>query len=137
MGFLDKAKEAAEKAMASAQQAAQQGQAKVGSYQQGRSEKELYSTLGEAFYREQRSGGDRQAVQAALDALDAHVAAAAAAAQAAADQAAAHAAGQAAAPGAAAWPAAPAPGAPTPPPPSAGPPGGAPAASGNFTLDDL
>jgi hypothetical protein len=133
MGFLDKAKEAAEKAMASAQQAAQQGQAKVGAYQQGKSENELYRTLGEAFYREQRSGGDRLAVQGALDALDAHMTAAAAAAQAAADQAAAQAAAQSSAP-AQAWPAAPAPGAPAAP---SAPPASAPATGGNFTLDDL
>jgi hypothetical protein len=129
MGFLDKAKEAAEKAMASAQQAAQQGQAKVGAYQQGKSENELYRNLGEAFYREQRSGGDRQSVQASLDALDAHMAAAAAAAQAAADQAAAQAAAQSTAP-APSWQ--PAPGAP-----AAAPPSSAPATSGNFTLDDM
>jgi hypothetical protein len=124
MGFLDKAKEAAEKAMA-------QGQAKVGSFQQGRSEAELYKTLGEAFYNEQRSGGDRAAVQAGLDALDAHMAAAAAAAQAAAAQ---QAANQAAAPPAQGY------GAPapqqtyTPPPASAA---GTAATSGDFTLDDL
>jgi hypothetical protein len=122
MGFLDKAKEAAEKAMA-------QGQAKVGSFQQGRSETELYKTLGEAFYNEQRHGGDRGAVQAGLDALDAHMAAAAAAAQAAAAQ---QAAAQAAAPAQSYG--APAQQAYTPPPASAS---GTAATGGDFTLDDL
>src|SRR5690348_13407638 len=76
MGFLDKAKEAAASAMA-------QGQAKVGAYQQGRNETELYRALGEAFYREQRQGGDRDAVTGALSALDSHFAQVAAAAAAA------------------------------------------------------
>ena len=123
MGFLDKAKEAAEKAM-------QQGQAKVGSYQQGRSESELYRTLGEAFYSEQRGTGDRQAVQAGLDAVDAHFAAIAAAAAAGAQPSAAQ---PPAAPPASSGQGAPAstasPGAPTAP--------GGTASGGNFTLDDL
>jgi hypothetical protein len=74
MGLMDKAKEAALQAKASAQQMAQQGQAKVASVQQGRSEAELLRALGEAFYNEQRRGGDQQAVIAALGALDAHYA---------------------------------------------------------------
>jgi hypothetical protein len=119
MGFLDKAKEAAEKAMA-------QGQAKVGSFQQGRSEAELYKTLGEAFYNEQRNGGDRGAVQAGLDALDAHMAAAAAAAQAAAAQQAATAQTYSAPPPQQTF------GGPTPP--AAGSPA---TTGGDFTLDDL
>jgi hypothetical protein len=123
MGFLDKAKEAADRAVASAQQAAQQGQAKVATYQSGKSEGELYKALGEAFFNEQRRGADRSAVVAALTALDEHFAAAAAAA--AAQPA------PPAAPGYAPPPAAPgaapaAPGAPAPAAPA-----------GNFTLDDL
>jgi hypothetical protein len=70
MGFLDKAKEAANQAMASAQQAAQQGQAKLGEMQQGRAESELLKTLGDAFYNEQRRGGDRQTTIDALVAVD-------------------------------------------------------------------
>jgi hypothetical protein len=123
MGFLDKAKEAAEKAMA-------QGQAKVGSFQQGRSESELYKTLGEAFYNEQRHGGDRGAVQAGLDALDAHMAAAAAAAQAAAAQ-------QAAAQAAAPTQTYSAPGTPQTYTPPSAPTGGPATTTGDFTLDDL
>jgi hypothetical protein len=122
MGFLDKAKEAAEKAMA-------QGQAKVGSFQQGRSEAELYKTLGEAFYNEQRHGGDRGAVQAGLDALDTHMAAAAAAQAAAAQQA----ASQAAAP--AQTYSAPGPQQTYTPP--AAPTAGPATTTGDFTLDDL
>jgi hypothetical protein len=125
MGFLDKAK-------ATATQAMQQGQAKVGAIQQGRAEADLYRNLGEATYRAQRQGGDPAAVEAAVAALDTHFAQVAEAAAAAA------AAGAPGAPGATApalscpmgAPGAPAaPAAPTAPP--AAPP------SGNFTLDDM
>ncbi len=123
MGFLDKAKEAAEKAMAATQQAAQQGQAKIETMQQSKSEGELLKALGDAYYGEQRHGGSHDAVEAALAALDAHHAAVAATAT----------------------PGGPADAAPsgdasaTPPAPPAAPtPPAAPAApSGNFTLDDL
>ena len=111
MGLMDKAKEAAEKAKASAQHVAQQGQAKVASVQQGRSEGELYRTLGEAVYAEQRRGGGHEAVAAALDTLDAHFAAA---------------------PPATAPPAAPAGAGPVPPASAPQPP-----PSGDFTLDDF
>ncbi|HEY3924783.1 MAG TPA: hypothetical protein VGL75_09485 [Acidothermaceae bacterium] len=120
MGLLDKAKASATAAMA-------QGQAKVGAFQQGRSESELYKALGEAFYREQRQGGDHEATVAALVAVDTALAQAA---QAAAQQAAQPAPYQ--------QPAAPyqqpaAPGQPYTPPPASGT---APTA-GNFTLDDM
>src|SRR3954470_18845215 len=82
MGFMDKAKEAALQAKTQAQQLAQQGQAKVQTIQQGRSEGELYRTLGEAVYQAERHGGEREAIAAALTALDQHFAAVAAAAQA-------------------------------------------------------
>ena len=78
MGLMDKAKEAAMQAKASAEKLAQQGQAKVAEVQQHRSEAELYRTLGEAYYAEQRRGGNHEAVVAALDALDQHFASAAA-----------------------------------------------------------
>jgi len=136
MGFLDKAKEAADRAVANAQQMAQQGQAKFDGYQSGKSEAELYKALGEAFFAEQRRGADRSAVVAALAALDEHFAAAA---QAAAAQAAAAQAAQAPPPPAYSPPP-PAYGAPGSPPPAAPTPpaAGAPAApAGNFTLDDL
>ena len=109
MGLLDKAKEAAIQAKASAQQMAQQGQAKVASAQHGRSEGDLYRALGEAVFNEQRRGGDHDAVVAAVAAIDAHLAAPAAPA--------------------------PAPGPATPAPGPATPAADAPA--GNFTLDDL
>jgi len=117
MGLLDKAKASATAAMA-------QGQAKVGAFQQGRSESDLYKALGEAFYREQRQGGDHEATVAALVAVDNALAQAA---QAAAAQ-----------PTPYQQPAAPyqqpaAPGQPYTPPPASG---AAPTA-GNFTLDDM
>jgi hypothetical protein len=117
MGLLDKAKASATAAMA-------QGQAKVGAFQQGRSEAELYKALGEAFYREQRQGGDHEATVAALVAVDTALAQAA---QAAAAQPAPY--QQPAAPYQ--QPAAPA--QPYTPPPASGT---APTA-GNFTLDDM
>ena len=76
MGFLDKAKEAAEKAVAATQQAAQQGQAKIGEMQAAKSDGDLLKALGEAYYNEQRSGGGHEAVEAALAAVDEHRAAA-------------------------------------------------------------
>ena len=110
MGFLDKAKEAADRAVAATTQAAQQGQAKFDTYQTGKSEAELYKTLGEAVFNEQRRGAGPAAVSEALAALDAHFAAAPAAGSATP----------------------PATGSATPPP-AAGPA----TPTGNFTLDDL
>ena len=117
MGLLDKAKASATAAMA-------QGQAKVGAFQQGRSESELYKALGEAFYREQRQGGDHEGTVAALVAVDTALAQAA---QAAAAQPAPY--QQPAAP----YQQPPAPGQPYTSPPASGT---APTA-GNFTLDDM
>ena len=74
MGFMDKAKEAALQAKTQAQHLAQQGQQKVATIQEGRSLSELYRTLGEAYYNQQRHGGDAAAVTAALQALDEHFA---------------------------------------------------------------
>jgi hypothetical protein len=126
MGFMDKAKEAALQAKAQAQQIAQQGQAKVATIQQGRGEAELFRTLGEAVYNEQRRGGDREAVTAALNALDQHYAVAAATPASTGEPAAPATppAGADAAPGTPAAPAAP--GAPAEAPPG-----------GSFTLDNL
>jgi hypothetical protein len=116
MGLLDKAKASATAAMA-------QGQAKVGAFQQGRSESDLYKALGEAFYREQRQGGDHDSTVAALVAVDAALAQAA---QAAAAQPAPY--QQPAAPYQQ-----PAAGQPYTPPPASG----ASPTAGNFTLDDM
>jgi hypothetical protein len=124
MGFMDKAKEAALQAKTQAQQLAQQGQALVATMQQGRGEAELFRTLGEAFYNEQRRGGDREAVTAALTALDQHFAAAAAAPPSTGETGAPAAGSAPSAPGAPAAPAAP--GTPAEAPPS-----------GSFTLDNL
>jgi hypothetical protein len=119
MGFLDKAKEAAEKAMAATQQAAQQGQHKIETMKEAKSESDLLKTLGEAVYSEARQGGTHDAVDAALTALDAHYAAVAASAAPPADV-----------------PAGPIDGPPVQAPPAPTP--SAPAAPvGNFTLDDM
>jgi len=123
MGFLDKAKEAAEKAMAATQQAAQQGQAKIETMQQAKSEGELLKALGEAYYNEQRSGAGHEAVEVALAAIDAHHAGVAAAAA------------DVAAPSTDQAPSAPTPPSAAPSPPAPPAPPAAPA--GNFTLDDL
>jgi hypothetical protein len=72
MGFLDKAKEAANQALVATQQAAEKGQTKVAAMQAGRTEGQLYTALGSAFYAEQRHSGPTQAVVDALAALDAH-----------------------------------------------------------------
>jgi hypothetical protein len=74
MGLMDKAKEAALQAKTQAQHLAAQGQQKVATIQEGRSQAELFRTLGEAYYSLQRKGGDAGAVGAALDALDQHFA---------------------------------------------------------------
>ena len=128
MGFLDKAKEAADRAVASAQQMAQQGQASYVGYQASKSEGELLRALGEAFYDQQRRGGDASAVAAAMAAVDEHHRAAAAEPGQGSD----------AAPSAPAAPAAQAGPVPPPGPPTAPavpPTQSAPAPS--FTLDDL
>ena len=118
MGFLDKAK-------ATATQAMQQGQAKVGAIQQSRAESDLYRTLGEATYRAQRQGGDPAAVEAAIAGLDTHFAQVAEAAAAASATAPAAAPGGSPTSGQMGGPAA------APTSQQAAPP------SGNFTLDDM
>jgi hypothetical protein len=75
MGFMDKAREAAQQATAKAQQGLAQGQAKFDEVQTTRAADGLLRDLGAAFYAEQRSGGSNEAVVAALAAVDAHVAA--------------------------------------------------------------
>jgi hypothetical protein len=72
---MDKAREAAQQATTKAQQGLAQGQAKLDDAQTSRAADGLLRDLGGAFYAEQRRGGSREAVQAALAALDAHVAA--------------------------------------------------------------
>jgi hypothetical protein len=74
MTFLDKAKVAAEKAAARAQQGVQQGQAKLDAIQTKRRADALLRELGAAYYAEQRRSADHAGVEVALQALDAHAA---------------------------------------------------------------
>ncbi len=74
MGFLDKARETAQQALAQAQHGVEQGQEKIEEMQAKRTLDGLYRDLGAAFYAEQRHGGSRDAVVAALGAVDHHVA---------------------------------------------------------------
>jgi hypothetical protein len=75
MGFMDKAREAAQQATTKAQQGITQGHAKFDEVQASRAADALLRKLGAAYYAEQRKGGSHDAVVAALSALDAHVAA--------------------------------------------------------------
>ena len=126
MGFLDKAREAAQQAATKAQQGVAQGQAKLDEVQTARAWDKLLRDLGTSYYAEQRSGGPHQAVVAALSALDAHVAANGPLGQAGAGSS---------APQSPADPSAPA------GPPSAGPPAGSPSTdppmTGGQTHNDL
>lgn len=126
MGFLDKAREAAQQAATKAQQGVAQGQAKLDEVQAARAWDKLLRDLGTSYYAEQRSGGPHQAVVAALSALDAHVAANGPLGQAGAGSS---------APQSPADPSAPA------GPPSAGPPAGSPSTdppmTGGQTHNDL
>ena len=74
MGFMDKAREAAQQATAKAQQGLTQGQHKLDEVQASRAADALLRDVGGAFYAEQRSGGSHEAVVAALAAVDGHVA---------------------------------------------------------------
>lgn len=74
MGFLDKARVAAQQAVTKAQPLMAQGQAKIGDVQAKRERDGLLRDLGNAFYAEQRQGGSSEAVVSALRAIDTHVA---------------------------------------------------------------
>lgn len=74
MGFLDKARDAAQQAATKAQQGMAQGQAKIGEVQAKRASDGLLRDLGAAFYSEQRQGGSSEGVVSALRAIDTHVA---------------------------------------------------------------
>jgi hypothetical protein len=65
-GFLDRAKEQAQKGLA-------QGRQKVDEVQQHRHGNELLRKLGAAYYAEHRGSGSPQATQDALSALEAHI----------------------------------------------------------------
>ena len=72
-GFLDKAKQAAQQALDEAKKGIDTGQAKLDEVQAKRESERLLTALGAAFYAEQRHGGSRDDVNAAMVALDTHV----------------------------------------------------------------
>ncbi|MFD7920135.1 hypothetical protein ACFV3R_13035 [Streptomyces sp. NPDC059740] len=65
-GFLDRAREQAQRGLA-------QGKQKVDEVQQQRAGNELLRRLGAAYYAEKRGSGTPQATQDAVTALEAHV----------------------------------------------------------------
>jgi len=71
--FMDKARAAAQQAIDEAKKGIDTGQAKLDEAQAKREGEKLLATLGAAFYAEQRRDGTREAVNTALDAVDAHV----------------------------------------------------------------
>jgi len=71
--FMDKARAAAQQAIDEAKKGIDTGQAKLDEAQAKREGEKLLATLGAAFYAEQRRDGNREAVNTALNAVDAHV----------------------------------------------------------------
>lgn len=67
-GFLDRAKEQAQSALA-------QGREKVEEVQAQRAGSDLLKKLGAAYYAEKRGSGTPEATQKALSALESHIAA--------------------------------------------------------------
>lgn len=72
-GFLDKAKQVAQQALDEAKKGVETGQAKLDEAQAKREAGKRLAALGAAFYAEQRSGGPRSDVDAALRAVDQYV----------------------------------------------------------------
>ena len=72
-GFLYKAKQVAQQAIDEAKKGVEQGQQKLDEASAKREASKLLAALGAAFYAEQRSGGNRADVDAALNAVDQHV----------------------------------------------------------------
>ncbi len=72
-GFFDKAKQVAQQAIDEAKKGVEQGQQKLDEASAKREASKLLAALGAAFYAEQRSGGNRADVDAALNAVDQHV----------------------------------------------------------------
>ena len=72
-GFLDKAKQVAQQALDEAKKGVEQGQAKLDEAGAKREATRLLAALGAAFYAEQRAGGTRTEVDAALLDVDNHV----------------------------------------------------------------
>ncbi|MFZ0324373.1 MAG: hypothetical protein WAN48_09615 [Actinomycetes bacterium] len=71
--FMDKARAAAQQALDEAKKGIDSGQAKLDEAQAKRESDRLLAALGAAFYAEQRRDGDRESVNTALNAVDAHV----------------------------------------------------------------
>jgi hypothetical protein len=71
--FLDKARGAAQQAVAGAQDALTAAQHKLDDLSRASRLDEKLADLGAAFYAEQRTGGTRADVDTALEAVDAHV----------------------------------------------------------------
>ena len=71
--FFDKAKQVAQQAIDEAKKGVEQGQAKLDEASAKREATKLLAALGAAFYAEQRTGGNRTDVDAALLAVDNHV----------------------------------------------------------------
>ena len=71
--FLDKARAAAQQAIDEAKKGIDTGQAKLDEAAAKREGEKLLAALGAAFYAEQRRDGNREAVNTALNAVDAHV----------------------------------------------------------------
>lgn len=71
--ILDKARGVAQQAVAGAQDALSAAQHKLDELSRASQLDDKLATLGAAFYAEQRSGGDRGDVDAALQEVDAHV----------------------------------------------------------------
>jgi hypothetical protein len=69
---MDKARPAAQKALAQVKRGLDRGQAKLQELAERRRHDQLLRDLGEAYYAEQRGEGDHDAVARAIAALDAH-----------------------------------------------------------------
>lgn len=72
-GFLDKAKAVAQQALEEAKKGVETGQAKLDDVQAKKEASRVLAALGAAFYAEQRSGGPRSDVDAALKGVDEYV----------------------------------------------------------------
>jgi hypothetical protein len=73
-GFLDKAKQVAQQALDEAKKGVETGQAKLDDVQAKKEASRVLAALGAAFYAEQRTGGQRSDVDAALKTVDEYVA---------------------------------------------------------------
>ncbi len=72
-GFLDKAKQVAQQALDEAKKGVETGQAKLDEAQAKKEASRVLAALGAAFYAEQRTGGQRSDVDAALKTVDEYV----------------------------------------------------------------